>query len=310
MEQEVLQINRVFLDQKLEKPLNFPKRENKLIYSHHKKGYNFEFLYDKPALSIKYVLTGKETYFLDKQAYTVNPGEFLLINQEREYSVFGEATDEITEGICVYICPKALQQVNHYIHRSEEKLIDEPQEDTKPMRAEFLEKVYRQDEDELGKLLQNVAYAVTRPGIHTLPDNYAFYANMAEKVLCSQKQITQRIDRLKTVKKSTREELFKRLEVARHYIDDYYSQKLCIPKIAREAALSEYHFYRSFKLVYGLSPYQYLLKRRLHKAYEFLGLRKLTVTEAAYLTGFSDIHAFSKAFKREFQVSPAQAKKD
>lgn len=308
MDNEFLKVDRVTLDKKLSSPPQFPKRGNKIIHSHHYKGSDFEYVYDRPALSLKYVIRGMETYRLDNQTHQVYAGEFLLVNQGRNYETFGHASQEWTEGICIYICPQLLEKVNYALTHSDEQLMDDPKE-AGCNCLEFLEKVFRHDENEVGFVLQKLAREISYKDDPEMISSYSFFSYIAEKMLVNQNQISQKINRLKTVKKSTREELFKRLEIARSYIDDHYSQKLSIPQIAKEAALSEYHFYRSFKQVYQMSPYQYLLKRRLHKAYEFLGLRQATVTEAAYLTGFSDIHAFSKAFKKEFQISPAKVKK-
>ena len=68
---------------------------------------------------------------------------------------------------------------------------------------------------------------------------------------------------------------------------------------------TEYHFYRLFKSVFGISPHQKLVQNRLHFACNLLRSRKATVTEAALSGGFPDVYSFSKSFKKHFGFSPS-----
>jgi transcriptional regulator GlxA family with amidase domain len=78
-----------------------------------------------------------------------------------------------------------------------------------------------------------------------------------------------------------------------------------VPELASEVALSEFHFFRSFKQAFGLSPRQYLIQKRLERAACLLKAKRYTVSEIAFLTGFSDVFAFSKAFKKTYRSAPS-----
>lgn len=91
---------------------------------------------------------------------------------------------------------------------------------------------------------------------------------------------------------------------AKKIIDSSFTSVIRVPDVAAEVGMSEYKFHRSFKLFYGDSPYNYLLKKRLYFSLYLLHYKGMSTTETAYLTGFSDIHAFSKAYKRWFKPSP------
>ncbi len=106
--------------------------------------------------------------------------------------------------------------------------------------------------------------------------------------------------------KNTNPELFYRLNKAKHVIDTDISQKIHIRLLAKEATLSEFHFYRSFKNAFGISPYQYLLNKRLEKSIELLKEKKFRLTEIAYQVGFNDIYSFSKSFKKRFNTCPSR----
>jgi AraC-like DNA-binding protein len=109
----------------------------------------------------------------------------------------------------------------------------------------------------------------------------------------------QQFSRLKTVKHETSKRLFDFLHAARLYIERHYLEPIALSSIAQEAHLSEYHFIRLFKKLFGRTPYQYVLHLRLQHA-QLLMQQGYGVAEVAFQTGFADKSAFCKAFKKKF----------
>lgn len=101
-------------------------------------------------------------------------------------------------------------------------------------------------------------------------------------------------------------ELYLRLQKAKNAVDEDISRKINISLLAREANLSEFHFLRSFKNAFGVSPYQYVLMRRLDRSVELLKGGDYMLTEIAYQVGFNDIYSFSKSFKKRFNTCPSR----
>lgn len=100
--------------------------------------------------------------------------------------------------------------------------------------------------------------------------------------------------------------LLKQLIKAKNLIDDDVTQRVDIETLASEASLSKFHFGRCFKDAFGISPYQYLLNKRLEKSVTLLKEGKWQVTEVAYEVGFADVYSFSRSFKKHFKKSPSQ----
>ena len=69
---------------------------------------------------------------------------------------------------------------------------------------------------------------------------------------------------------------------------------MALSSIAQEAHLSEYHFIRLFKKLFGRTPYQYVLHLRLQQAHVLMQ-QGHGVAEVAFQTGFADKSAFCKA---------------
>lgn len=96
-----------------------------------------------------------------------------------------------------------------------------------------------------------------------------------------------------------------RIASAARLIEEHYAEPLTIADIAATAGLSRYHFLRRFGAVLGMTPYQYLLNRRLRAAARALREDRASVIEAALSAGFGDLSEFTRRFRRTFGQTPA-----
>ncbi|MBV9036581.1 MAG: helix-turn-helix transcriptional regulator [Acidobacteriaceae bacterium] len=74
--------------------------------------------------------------------------------------------------------------------------------------------------------------------------------------------------------------------------------------LAHLARLSPYHFLRTFQVLTGTTPHQYLLRGRLRRAAVRLLSEKRKIAEIALDCGFEDLSNFNRAFRSEFGMSP------
>jgi AraC-like DNA-binding protein len=70
--------------------------------------------------------------------------------------------------------------------------------------------------------------------------------------------------------------------------------------------MSPYHFLRTFKLVTGVTPHQWLLRARLRAAAQRLAGGRTPITAIALDVGFDDLSNFIRSFQAEFGRSPRQ----
>lgn len=77
-------------------------------------------------------------------------------------------------------------------------------------------------------------------------------------------------------------------------------------KLAASLHMSYAHFRRVFKQQTGLSPYQYHLQLRTHRARELLHGTTLAVRQIATRLNFPNAYHFSKIFKKKTGMSPSQ----
>jgi AraC family transcriptional regulator len=104
--------------------------------------------------------------------------------------------------------------------------------------------------------------------------------------------------------------LLRRLETAKEYIEANFLHITSICEIAKTACMSEYHFSRSFRAAYEISPYQYVLQQRLAYAQSLMKqMPGAALKEIAALCMFPDIASFSKAYKKCFNTSPSMLRR-
>lgn len=97
-----------------------------------------------------------------------------------------------------------------------------------------------------------------------------------------------------------------RLRRVAEYIHDNLAEDLTLSMMADLAAMSGFHFSRSFKAATGRAPLQYVIAARIDMAKVLLKTTKLTVSEICYRTGYNDVSRFGRHFKRATGATPAQ----
>src|SRR5262245_11597014 len=91
---------------------------------------------------------------------------------------------------------------------------------------------------------------------------------------------------------------------ARDLVDGHFAEPLDLRALAAAAHVSPRHFSRSFRRVFGETPYQYLLTRRLERARHLLRTTEMSVAEVCVSVGFTSVGSFTTTFSRHVGVSP------
>ncbi len=74
--------------------------------------------------------------------------------------------------------------------------------------------------------------------------------------------------------------------------------------LAKLAKMPNHRFARTMKLIFGLTPTQYIAKSRLGKASSLLLQTEKSISDIAQICGYFDHSAFSRAFKKATGTSP------
>jgi AraC family transcriptional regulator len=88
------------------------------------------------------------------------------------------------------------------------------------------------------------------------------------------------------------------------YINEHLQDELSLAELARTAKLSPHHFATAFKASTGISPHQYVIKRRLDRARDLLRRNEHSISEIAYAVGFSSQSHLTANFRRTTGLTP------
>jgi len=97
-----------------------------------------------------------------------------------------------------------------------------------------------------------------------------------------------------------------RLDRIDAYLGEWLDGPLHLADIARAAGMSVSALQRLIRQHHGQSVFAYARTRRLDQARHALERQKISVTEAAFIAGYSSAANFATAFKRHFGCSPGR----
>lgn len=254
--------------------------------------------------AIKYVMEGVERYTLNGCYFPVETGKYLLSNGVSEGHVEIEESKYVT-GICINIVPELLAEVVASRCRPDTTFTDDSLGQFFSTGL-FLEKQYDAASTHLGTILRRLHNAVLQNEVSREAINKELFYTLSEQIIADQTPIFKQLQAIPSIKPATKKDLYRRVWKGKELIDELFCHPLTIETVAKEACMSEYHFFRLFKSIVGQTPHQYMIQKRLQYAYTLLQTQQTSASMAAVESGFSDIYAFSKSFKKHFGYAPSR----
>lgn len=239
--------------------------------------------------SIKLLLEGEEVYRVEGRTYRLTPGCMLFVDR-------GEALEATirqpsrTRGLCIYL----------------------PQEAGETFAARVTPLLGRTSIRSIrssahGEALMAIATAVHR-NEGALEASAVEIVTLATAVMhATFGEAREQMARLSARKPSTRANILNRLELARAHLHDNLHRNVSLSELAEVCGLSAFHLARYFRAALGVPPGRYHRTLRMGVASSLIRADQHSLTEIAELTGYSELSAFSHAFRREFGVAPSNS---
>ena len=284
--------------------LDLPLNNNIVYYS------VFNQVYTKNAFrnfSIKYAINGEEFYKIDNATYRVHDNLFLLAAQHPSGNGFFDSPNDVM-GICIDICPISMAEAYTILSEKEEYDFDNYLSGYFT-HLNFFDHMCNLNYSLIGDDLRHLAESLTDEVNDVSFLNKEWFLALAEKIILQEYGMYKALNGISSVKPSTRKETLRRLCVGKDFMDDNFLNNPGVGEIADRASMSEFHFFRSFRQAYSITPYQYMLKRRLEFSKALMAKNDQKLSDIAASCGFPDLFTFSKAFKRQYGLSPSKISK-
>lgn len=257
-------------------------------------------------LSLKTVLSGEEWYGIGSRQLAVRPGQFLILNDDQEYSCTVDTPGE-TRVVSVFFMKEFASSVFRDVLHNDNSLLDNPFE-TGNTLLEFFQTLYDADPSIQKKLLNLINSLNERGYEPDMMSEHLFF--LLNDLIRFHKIEMYRVEGVDAVKSSTRMELYKRICIVKDYLHSNYMEKPSLSDVSSAACLSVPQLIRQFKTVFQVTPHQYLTRIRLTNAARLLKHTSTPVNEITWMCGFENVSAFCRAFKSKYGVQPISFRKN
>jgi len=101
-----------------------------------------------------------------------------------------------------------------------------------------------------------------------------------------------------------------RIDAAVNYLQENFSQRLPLDKIARQFFISPFHFHRLFKAATGVTIANFVQAQRIARARYLLRHSRKSINDIALACGWKNQATMTRAFGRDLQRTPSQVRRN
>ena len=249
-------------------------------------------------LSIKRFFGGAALYRTAQGAFRVDDSCYLVLGHGRSYQIEIDAQKPV-ESFCIFIAPDAQSHILAGLAGTSAFLLDHPDAQ---MQVDWVERTYP---------ATTASARLTARLRAALAGDYAEPAWLAEQHVAlveamagDQQRALRQAEDLGSMRPATRLELYRRLHLARDYAAAQLHEALQLSDLAAVAGLSANHLLRTYRQLFGCTPYQHLTQLRLERACRLLAITDMPIGEIGLAVGFERPSAFSWTFQRRFGMAP------
>lgn len=254
---------------------------------------DFDFHYhdfDKILILIR----GTVTYRIEGCAYDLNPYDIVLVSHNDIHKP-DISPDHTYERIIVYLSPGFLNA-----YQSDDYDLSACFKKSKQLHSHVL-RIHSMEKSGLFSTLTKLEYACTHDGY--AKDLYCQVVFLEFMIQLNRASLTNRVTYLPP---STGD---KRILSIMDYVNNNLTSNITIDSIAEACYMSRYHMMHIFKEETGYTLGSYITEKRLLMARDLLKDGS-SVTEACFACGFQNYSTFSRAYKKQFHVSPSDGAKE
>lgn len=247
-------------------------------------------------LSIKMASGGRERYLLTRPNREVDVDEdhYLVVNDGRTYaSVIAGERD--VESYSIFFRPGFAAEVEASLRTPAARALEGGTQTTEdPDFEEFLQPHDRHITPVLKFIRHHVRSGLDDP--HWYEEQLFF---LLVRMLELRERQQRRVAELPACRRTTKTEIHRRVMLAANYIHSNFDRELNLDELATAACLSKFHFLRLFRQVMGVTPYAYVLDKRVRAAKKLMADTGLTLEEISQQVGFATRSGLFRQLQRQ-----------
>ncbi|WP_293312374.1 helix-turn-helix domain-containing protein [Pedobacter sp. UBA5917] len=250
-------------------------------------------------LSFKTVLKGEEWYGVNHRRLAIRPGQFLILNDEQNYSCKIDTHDKV-RGLSVFFQKDFAAQVFEDTLKTETDLLDNPFYPNNK-QPEFFQTLNDIDPELQLQLVALISHLEDN-GYDGGAEEHLFF--LLRHLIGTLKSDNKKIAEVAAIKPSSKIEIYRRLCIAKDFLHSTFMEKPDLKLLGSMACLSVPQLIRQFKSVFKVTPHQYLIAVKLKHAVHLLKNTKKPIHEITWACGFENESAFCRAFKSAYGFQP------
>ncbi|NDL67398.1 helix-turn-helix domain-containing protein [Anaerotalea alkaliphila] len=276
--QETLSINGQFYVEYIIYALEGSRRYEEVHHTH-------------PSLELSMIREGRGHYRIGGREYDVGPGDVFIINNTESHGL-EMAREESLTNVVIHFEPRFVwSEPNHFDGRFLDVFFERNQQfshrlDPENPVTEEIRRLFGEIGDEFGgkRPAYELMVKVKLLNILVLLIRHYGYVRKDESPA--------HLQELAIIRKVT------------DYIDNRYVEEISLGDLAAIANMNPSYFSTFFKRYNGMSPSEYILRKRITHAMSYIRATDGTILEIALKSGFNTVANFNKQFKKVTGMSP------
>ncbi|MBT1697337.1 AraC family transcriptional regulator [Fulvivirgaceae bacterium PWU4] len=253
------------------------------------------------ALGIVAMLKGKGEFKINDETAALDENAFLIVNRGSRLSFALQGSDNIP--VLLYfntiLCDLLIRAIFY------RDVPADAERDIETYDFSLLEHIHFQHATLKNHLPWLINLGSSCSSFHALKADMLL-RNLLDNIIAENYAAVTVSKNLDVVKQSTRKTLYKRLTVAKQWMEANCAAAFTIDHVADIAMLNTHHFLRLFKKAFRTTPHQYLIDLRIKRASNLLIATDSPVSEICQDVGFESLSSFSTLFKVRCGMSPTQ----
>lgn len=250
-------------------------------------------------LEISYVHSGEGEYIVGDNVYTFSAGDIFIFNSLEPHALGVHPPTEV-ENHVISFDPRFIWSIETNIFDARYLKIFFNQKGNQqnkiscshPMSQE-ISKLFLELESEFDKKIPEYELMIKVKLLNMLVCFIRYYGHSSEK----------------DEEYSMRKKATEHMNVVAEYIDKNLTEEIRLEDLARLCHMNASYFSTFFKKYNGIPPSEYIMKKRIQKAVQYLTDEEKNIIEIAGMCGFNNSSNFNKAFKKVTGQKPSDFRK-